>query len=341
MSDLTAPAPRRRRRRFEVLAVSTVVVLGCLALLLWKLVFVPIPPGHVGALYSLLAGGTVMGRVYPEGLNVKWPWNRFYIFDARVQALPATVDALSLEGLPVSVEITVIFRIEPEKADRLLKEVGPDYVDRLVLPQSIAAVRRYVGRYDTHRLYTLDAETLRAEAVSALRTDRYADLLAYENIVIRRVALPRAVVEAIQEKLAHEQRAAAYEFRLSSQRSEAERLRIEAIGIRTFYSIVGAALTERLLMWRGIEATVELSKSRNTKIVVVGGGKNQLPLILSSDLAKPPEKEEDVPALPPDANPLPDWSKLPRLFDRPADPTDPPKNLGRPGGARESPRKVD
>ena len=134
---------------------------------------------------------------------------------------------------------------------------------------------------------------------AAYRWRRWPDLLAtlrgtaesryifYSEIAIRTMKLPESVVSAIQHKLSEEQRAAAYDFRLTSQRQEAERLRIEAIGLRNFYSIVQGALTDKLLTWRGIEATVQVARSPNSKIVIVGGNKDQLPLILGSDEVVP------------------------------------------------------
>jgi hypothetical protein len=145
---------------------------------------------------------------------------------------------------------------------------------------------------------------------------RYSHVIEFQELIISRIVLPETVLSAISEKLALEQRASSYVFRLQQERQEAERLRIEAIGIQNFYAIVSGALTENLLTWRGIEATVELSRSPNSKIVIVGSGKDQLPLILGSDIQNLPPAKPIDPVDPKDAESA-DWGKLPSIFQRP------------------------
>ena len=124
-------------------------------------------------------------------------------------------------------------------------------------------------------------------------------------------------------QLTQEQIAQTYKFRLEAEEREAERKRIEAIGIKTFYAIVSDALTPALLTWRGIEATVELAHSSNSKIVIVGGGKDQLPLILGSDIAAVPPSTP-LPQVPSAKEPaLPDINALPPLFPNAASQTMP------------------
>ena len=155
-----------------------------------------------------------------------------------------------------------------------------------------------------------------------MRSTPEARLFDYSDVAIMTMKLPDKLVAAIERKLSEQQRAASYEYILDSQRKEAERLRIEAIGLRNFYAVIQNSLTDKLLTWRGIEATVELSKSPNTKIVIVGGNKDQLPLILGSDITRSPT--ENAPPVPPiagDAAPLPDLSKLPPIFNQSTPPT--------------------
>jgi regulator of protease activity HflC (stomatin/prohibitin superfamily) len=298
--------------------IGTVLVCGLAVLLLWQSVMVRIPPGHVGVLYSLLAGGTVTDAVYREGLAFKLPWNQMYIFETRIQALPFTLLAFSAEGMPITVEATTLYRVKGPTAPRLLTEVGMDYEERIVAPISRDAVRRVIGRYSSHDIYTLGADYLEAELLEYLRSTTEAQLLFYSQVPIRSVRLPDRLVGAIEDKLSQQQLAASYEFRLISAKQEAERQRIQAIGLRNFYSIVQAALTDKLLTWRGIEATVEVSKSPNTKIVIVGGNKDQMPLILGSDITRTsPTPEQPVPPISGNASPLPNWADLPPIFELP------------------------
>ena len=124
----------------------------------------------------------------------------------------------------------------------------------------------------------------------------HGQMEAFNDLIVREILLPPTISSAIEQKLAQEQVAASYTFRLETERQEAEQRRIRALGIQNFYAIVSDALNKNLLTWRGIEATVELAQSNNSKIVIVGSGENQLPLILGSDIhnLKAPPKVEAV-----------------------------------------------
>ena len=330
MSITAGQTPLKRTRtsygnRIVGFLVGTALAVGLTVLLMWNAVVTHIPPGHVGVHYSLLGGGTMTHFVHPEGIAFKLPWDTIYVMETRVQSLPIALLAFSDEGMPIDVEATVLYRIKASEAPRVLVEVGPDYRERIVAPVAISALRLIIGHYDSHDLYTVSANELQADLLATLRGTAESRYIFYSEIAIRTMKLPESVVSAIQHKLSEEQRAAAYEFRLTSQRQEAERLRIEAIGLRNFYSIVQGALTDKLLTWRGIEATVQVARSPNSKIVIVGGNKDQLPLILGSDITRGPTPgEPQVEAVEGTASPLPDWSNLPPLF---------------PGGAPSDPRR--
>lgn len=346
MSVTTGGTPKHGVRQYgsRLMAIAVGIVLACgLALLvLWPVVLVSIPPGHVGVLFNLLSRGTVSDYVYPEGLAAKFPWNTMYLFETRIQAVPFRTYALTAEGMSVVVEGTTLFHLEPQKAPAMLREVGLDYIERIVVPTSIAAVRQEAAQHDSQELYSVTAEHFQDRVMRTMRQSPQSDLIRYQEIVIRQIVLPSNITAAIEAKLSAEQKAASYEFLLASERLEAERRRIQAIGLRNFYSIVQTSLTDRLLTWRGIEATVELSKSPNTKIVVVGGNRDQLPLILGSDITRTePNQEQSVTPVPSDAYQLPDWSNDPTLFGPPGEQVrprglfTPPHTLG-PGRSERS-----
>ncbi len=284
-----------RSPRRPLYLVGAVVVLGFFALLFWRLIFVVIPPGHAGVRYDLFLG-TRFKTIAREGLNLKLPWNRIYVYDLRLQAQPQKVYALSREGMTVDVDIVVIFRPDPAGLPWLHTEIGPGYADRTVLPLSVGAVRLFISQHDSHELYTVDADALQAEIVSVTRADLARNHLVMQDVVLKRLTLPKPLLAAIEEKLAQEQRADAYKFRLEAEASESERLRIKGVGLQRYYATVNGALTPPLLTWRGIEATTELAQSENSKVVIVGSGKNQLPLILGRDLSL---QGEPKPASPP------------------------------------------
>ena len=317
MSATTRDRPLRREGRGPKLLaflIGTILVGGFLSLMLWQSIFVRILPGHVGVLYSLLFGGTVTQELYHEGLAVKLPWNRMYIFETRLQAEPFELLALSAEGMPIVVEATILFRVVRDEAAGLLIDVGPDYTERVIKPMSIASVREIVSRYNSQELYSIDARRLQHDIINQMRDTTQANLIYYQEVAIRRISLPETVVAAIQNKLVEEQQAAAYEFRLDGERLEAERRRIQAIGLRNFYSIVQSSLTDKLLTWKGIEATIEIARSPNTKVVIVGGQKDQMPLILGSDIGNIPQGSAPVNQVSGNVSPLPEWAEMPSIF---------------------------
>lgn len=303
-----------RAERIVAFAIGMALILALLLLLLWRFVFVAIPPGHAGALYSLLGGGTVLTRVIPEGLAVKLPWDRIYLFEVRTQRLPYKVVALSAEGMTVLVEGVTLFHPVYEEVPTILATLGTDYRDRIVGPLTRSIIRQTVTNYNSNELYSVDHDRLQSEILALVELHPLSKLVRYDDVVITRIALPDHISQAIEDKLAQEQRAASYEFRLAAEKQEAERLRIQAIGIRNFYSIVSEALNDTLLTWRGIEATVQLAQSPNSKVVIVGGGKDQLPLILGSDIGNVPTTPQPVPPIGGEAGKLPDWAQLPNIF---------------------------
>ncbi len=319
-----------RGERVVAWLIVLTIIFSAVALLLWRFVFVAIEPGEAGVRYSLLGGGTVADEVLPEGYAMKLPWDRIYRYEVRIQQLPFRLKALSTEGMVIDIVGTVLYQPKYAALPLLQRDVGPDYRARLVGPVVVAAVRRAVANYDSHALYTLDFHSFEEEIRSQLDRHPAAEFVNYAQVLIRELTLPPKISLAIEDKLAQEQEAASYEYRILAQEQEANRQRIEAIGIRNFYAIVSQALTDSLLTWRGIEATVELSKSNNAKIVVVGGNREQMPLILGSEIAQsPPGRVPVAPLAAEDAPKLPDWSTLPSLFPRAARGLD-ARGIGRP-----------
>ncbi len=309
----SAPPPARRRGRFTNWLVGVLLVSCFVLLVLWNFIFVTILPGHVGVRYSWLMGGTRVGSYVSEGLAMKMPWDRIYIYETRVRRRDETVIALSAEGMQVKVYLSTLYRVLPEHAAQLLQKIGLNYEERVIRPIAVGAVREAIARYMSNELYTIDYELLTKDLEDLVTRTEYADLIEFNKLVIREIVLPDVVVKAIEDKLAQEQAAAAYTFRLERERQEANRRQIEAVGIRNFYSVVSSALNANLLTWRGIEATVELAKSPNSKVVIVGSGKDQLPLILGSDVASVPQPQGIAPVSPGSLT-RENWSSLPNLF---------------------------
>ncbi|EAV43850.1 Membrane protease subunit stomatin/prohibitin-like protein [Stappia aggregata IAM 12614] len=315
--DVEVDKPKKKPRKIHRMsrtdkAIAYLLLLGFVSIVLWPLTFFVIGPGEVGVLFRTLTVGTETRFVYPEGINIKWPWNRIYPYEVRIQKQDETVHGLAADGLRITSDISVLYYPKAENAGKLHRAIGPEYADRFVRPTAVEAVRSVIGKYDPHELYQVDMAGLEREVMETIQSNTQ-DLIIFDQVIIRRIELPKEINQAISRKLTEEQNALAYEYVLEQARKEAERKRIDAIGYQTFYSIVADALTPQLLTWRGIEATVELSKSNNSKIVIVGGGKDQLPLILGSDIANQPNLPAPAPVNPQRYR-LPDFDTLPQLF---------------------------
>ncbi|WP_297843533.1 prohibitin family protein [uncultured Roseibium sp.] len=315
--DVEVGKPKKKPRKIHRMsrtdkAIAYLLLLGFVTIVLWPLMFFVIGPGEVGVLFRTLTIGTETRFVYPEGVNIKWPWNRIYRYEVRIQKQDETVHGLAADGLRITSDISVLYHPKADNAGKLHQAIGPEYANRFVRPTAVEAVRSVIGKYDPHELYQVDLTRLEREVMDTIRANNQ-DLVVFDQILIRRIELPKEINQAISRKLTEEQNALAYEYVLEQARKEAERKRIDAIGYQTFYSIVADALTPQLLTWRGIEATVELSKSNNSKIVIVGGGKDQLPLILGSDIANQPNLPAPAPVNPQRYR-LPDFDNLPQLF---------------------------
>jgi hypothetical protein len=157
--------------------------------------------------------------------------------------------------------------------------VGPDYANRIVIPEVIAVIRQIFGQYLPEEIYSSKRFIIQNTVQNAIFevNERFVDL---DELLITKITLPENIQIAIEEKLEKEQVALGYQYRITSERLEAERKRIEAEGIRDFQLIINSGITENYLRFKGIEATENLAKSANSKIVIIGGGKDGLPIIL-------------------------------------------------------------
>ncbi|BAM88169.1 hypothetical protein S58_21630 [Bradyrhizobium oligotrophicum S58] len=289
MPDLHMGGGKQLRSRIRTVLLVMLAILSFLVLYSWWHIFIVIPPGYAGVRYSLFFGGTSDNVVYGEGLHLQWPWNSVRIYDVRLLSRSYKVEALSQGGLTISVDVTVFARPMPGMLTELNRQLGPDYLEKIIEPAISGGVRDVVGKITGDQLYLLSNQELESRVLKEAVSEFPIDLVHLAKVIIRRVELPQQINEAIDHKLAEEQRAQAYTYILQSVEGEAARRRIEAAGIRDFQTIVGSSLTPALLTWHGIEATLQLAKSSNAKVVIVGNSSKDLPLILGSDLFKTSE----------------------------------------------------
>ena len=189
----------------------------------------------------------------------------------------------SKEGLSVDLEISLLFKLDSEKANEIYKTVGPNYAEIILTPQFRSVVRGVTARYEAKALYTASREKLAGEILTELENLVGPRGIIVEQAPLRQIKLPERLTKSIEEKLQAEQESQRMEFILTREKQEADRKRIEAKGIADFQEIVSKGISEQLLKWKGIEATEKLAGSQNTKVVIIGSGKDGLPLILGSD----------------------------------------------------------
>ncbi len=269
------------RRHAPYLILLLFLLAFCVVLLFGRIV-ISIHPGELGVLWRRLGGGTQIDTVYREGLHLILPFNEMYIYNVRKQQFTDTIDVLTVDGLTVRVKYSVRYYLDKDTLPLLHQRVGPDYVAVVVRPEIRSVIRMIFGQYKPEEIYA----TQRAiqERISVLsKTHLEARFVALDDVPIESITLPVRISEAIEAKLAQQQVDQEYVYRLSIAAKEADRRRIESEGIRVYNDTVNQSLTPSVLTWQGILATQELSKSPNSKVVVIGGGKNGLPLILGSE----------------------------------------------------------
>lgn len=203
--------------------------------------------------------------------------------------------ALSKDGLPLPIDVTINYRPNPSLVPWLFRTIGTseDFVTKIIRPASRAAVRDAVSLYTAQEAYTSKREQVVISITKGLtkyvediltKTDDYKpDAFIIQQVLVRNIELPQKLKDSIEAKLTAEQEALRMEYVLQKEKQEAARLRIEAQGISDYQRIVNMGLTDKLLAFKGIEATLKLAESPNSKVIVVGGGKNGLPIILNSD----------------------------------------------------------
>lgn len=266
------------RKSQSVIIVAVVAVL--LLIFFSSSMFYVVQPGERAIIFRKFTTGLDKDKIFQPGFKIIAPWNELIKYDVREQRSEETMDVLDKNGLTLQVDVFVRYNPIMEKIGFIHEEIGPDYVSKIVVPEVRSAVRRIMGKYVAEEIYS----TKRAEVEDEIKQETSAVLqkknIFMQELLIRSIKLPEQLKQAIETKLQQEQEALAYQFRLEREKSEAERRRIEAEGIANYNRIVNSSLTDRILQQRGIDATLEMAKSENTKVIVIGSGKDGLPLIL-------------------------------------------------------------
>ncbi|MFH1214199.1 MAG: prohibitin family protein [Candidatus Neomarinimicrobiota bacterium] len=274
----------RKIRQNEVLfrqvasgSLLVVIVSGIVAL---SQMFTQIPAGHVGVIDFF---GTVSEKTLPAGINLVNPLAQVIKYSIQTKEHKETMQVLSREGLTIGLEVSALYRLNPDSAARVYKTVsGGDYETIILIPQFRSISRAVTASFQASALYSTERERL-----GAAIQEEFARMVGPRGVIIestpiRNVALPVQLTEAIEQKQRADQESQRMEFVLTKEKQEADRKRIEARGIADFQNIVATGISEQLLRWKGVEATEKLAHSPNTKVIIIGAGKDGLPVILDT-----------------------------------------------------------
>lgn len=290
-------------RRLRVLRNLSAFLLLILLNLLWDRIIHVVPAGHAGVLFRPLQGGVVVNRTFGEGLHITFPWNRLYVYDYRIHEEKLSVPVLAHNGLSVDIDVSARFRPARDQLPLLHREIGSEYIDKIVVPIAISAVREVAGGFQHQQLFHASNSAIEAAFLEEANEEIAGKHISFDEILVRRIQLPEEINQAIRNKLREEERVEEFGFRVKSERLEADRKRVEGKGIQDFQALVQKNLTTRMLYWRGIRATVDLAKSENAKVVVIGSGGDGrtglgLPIIMGGWDGKAPSLPEEGSQIP-------------------------------------------
>lgn len=262
--------------------VVTVAVIVILLLIFGSRMFYIIRPGERAVIFKTITGVLDKDNIVGTGLKAIAPWNSLYKYDVKEQKSEETMDVLDKNGLSVNVDVTVRFNPIYDRIGYLHETFGVNYVSRLVVPEVRSTVRQVTGRYTAEEIYSTKRSEVEASIIEETAIILRKNNIDMRALLIRSIGLPPDIKKAIESKLTREQEALAMKYVNEREKLEAERKLIEAEGIANYNRTISASLTDRILTQKGIDATLKLAESPNSKIVVVGSGDNGLPLILGN-----------------------------------------------------------
>lgn len=290
----------------------TVLILLFLLVVLWNHVVYTVPPGYGGVVWHSLRSQFIEDYAADradEGITLVLPWDKFYLYDLRLQAHTETYQVVSREGLHFEVDMTFRWKVLGANIVKLNQDAGSKYLQTMLIPEVGSILRLIVANYPAEALYTTERNAVQQQIYDMITsaslpnhigprdsTDtNTANTIILQDALVTSIRLPPSLKDAIERKLSEAQQVEQYRFIVQKEQLESERKQIEAEGIRNFQETVAPAITDSYLQWRGIEATIDLARSDNAKIVVIGNSQNGLPLILDSREATAEAANDDAP----------------------------------------------
>ena len=318
--DGTPPRKQSRWGRFVDRRLPSLViylmVLTLVGVVLFPYFAVTVPSGQVGVLWKRFGGGTVLDprQLRDEGLHLILPWNELYLYDLRLQSVTQAYNAISSDGVSLDATMNVRFRLQRDAIPVLHQAIGPNYIDLLVRPGIGSLTREVMAQYTAEQVYSTARQEIQ-DKIRSLVVDRLSekmmeregegeeqyrvsmrDTVILFDTLVYGIELPALVVNAINRKTEQYYISEEYKFRVEREKRESERKKIEAEGIREFQQIVSQGISDSYLAWRGIEATLQLAQSTNSKVVIIGNGKDGLPVILGNASPTTPPAPGAAPA---------------------------------------------
>lgn len=274
----------------KMLTTARNIVIVAIGFVILFSAIVQVGPGEVGVQVLF---GSVQEKILQSGLNLVNPLVTVEKMDIKTQAYTMSVVqdegqlagddaiiALSKDGLSIKLDLTVWYRLSEGDAPQVYRTIGVDYVTKIVRPAIRTAIRDVCVLFAATEIYSSKREDFVRDVTKNLDDAFQGRGIILERVLLRNVELPEKVRVAIDEKIAAEQKAQQMVYVLQKERQEAERKKIEAQGISDYNRIVSQSITDQVLQLKGIEATLELSKSTNSKMVVING--KNMPLIFGA-----------------------------------------------------------
>jgi regulator of protease activity HflC (stomatin/prohibitin superfamily) len=264
-------------RRYVIIGVVVLLVV-----VLLKNSFIILQPTERGVVFKPYSSGLAIDDVKGQGLSIVAPWNSMIIFDVEEQQIEETMDVLSVDGLSISIDVSLRFKPIPDQIGYLYEQFKTSYAAKLIRPELRSAVRQIVGQYTPEELYATKRQEIETKIEDATRTILTRNNIELKALLFRSIKLPSTIKTAIEDKLKADQEAQKFDYLLIKETKEAERRRIDAEGKAAANRILSASLTDKILTEKGILATEALAKSPNSKVIVIGSGKTGLPIILGN-----------------------------------------------------------
>ncbi|PCI03522.1 MAG: peptidase [Flavobacteriaceae bacterium] len=259
------------------------ILLGIVLVVFLSKSTVTIDAGEAGVLWKRFNGGVVTNEAaMGEGFHLVAPWNTVIVYEVRQQELFEKMKVLSSNGLDIILETTAWYQPMTSDLGRLHQEKGENYLDRIIKPALRSAARSVVGRYTPEQLYASKRDIIQSEIFDETKKILEKQYIQLNDVLVRDVTLPPTIKSAIERKLKEEQESLEYEFKLVTAAKEAEKVIIEAQGKADANRILSASLTDKILQDKGIEATLKLANSPNSKVIIIGSGKSGMPIILGN-----------------------------------------------------------